>query len=341
MNFITKKVPVYFMGISALFGAIISYSFVNIANHHSPQILETIPSTPTFASSCGVNFSRLSGRKFIKPLLFAEKTCEAESFSSIRNSLSDLIENMKTTGDINSASVYIRVFGKGEWMSINNELKYQPGSLFKVPLMITYLRISEQKPNFLEQKLTFNQITQESKGLKQEFLKEHIKLGNSYSIRDLLKYMIVHSDNNATMLLMNNIPLAELTKTITDLGLSKDLTNNDAVISAQDYSLFWLALYNGSYLSFENSDYALTLLSQCDFTEGIVKGIPPNTRIAHKFGEKGNQNNHAFHETGIIYINNNPYLITVMTEGKDQKKLPKIIQEISKVVYTNIQSLTM
>jgi hypothetical protein len=248
---------------------------------------------------------------------------------------------MKAKGDINSASVYIRVFGKGEWMSINNELKYQPGSLFKVPLLITYLRLSETTPNFLDKKITFNQITPEAKGLKQEFLKEHIKLGNTYSIKELLRYMIVHSDNNATMLLMNNIPLAELTRTITDLGLSKDLTNSDAVISAHDYSLFWLALYNGSYLNFDNSDYALSLLSQCDFTDGIVKGIPPNTKVAHKFGEKGNQNSHGFHETGIVYINYNPYLITVMTEGKDQTKLPKVLQEISSVVYTNIQGLTM
>jgi beta-lactamase class A len=140
--------------------------------------------------------------------------------------------------------------------------------------------------------------------------------------------------------LMNNIALAEFTKTFTDLGLSKDLVNSDAAISAHDYSLFWLALYNGSYLNFDNSDYALSLLSECDFTEGLVKGIPQNIKVAHKFGEKGDAMNHAFHETGIVYINNNPYLITVMTQGKDQTKLPNVLKEISAVVYQNMDGIT-
>jgi beta-lactamase class A len=205
---------------------------------------------------------------------------------------------------------------------------------------MTYLRISEEKPGFLNNKVTFNAMNEASKGLKQEFLKTAIKLGNSYTFKELLTYMIAHSDNNATMLLMTSIPITEFQKTFTDLGLSKDLTNNDAVISAKEYSNFWIALYNGTYLNFDNSDYALSLLSQSDFTEGIVKNIPKDVKVAHKFGEKGDATKHAFGETGIVYLNNTPYLISIMTEGKDQSKLPGVIQEISSTVYNNIQGLT-
>jgi beta-lactamase class A len=340
MNFFLKRVPVYMLALAMLFGAFISYSFISFSKHDNETISQQTITPVSFASSCNINFSRLAGRKFIKPLLFAERTCEAEKFTTIRNSLSTLINELKTKGDINAASVYIRLFQKGEWMSINDEIKYQPGSLFKVPLLITYLRLAEHDENLLNKKLIFNQVTAESKSLKQEFVKERIKLGNTYTIKELFNYMIAHSDNNATMLLMNNISLAEFTKTFTDLGLSKDLVNNDAVISSHDYSLFWLALYNGSYLSFDNSDYALSLLSECDFKEGIVKGIPQDVKVAHKFGEKGDQVSHAFHETGIVYINNSPYLITVMTQGKDQTKLPNVLKEISAVVYQNMDGIT-
>jgi hypothetical protein len=62
--------------------------------------------------------------------------------------------------------------------------------------------------------------------------------------------------------------------------------------------------------------------------------------VAHKFGEKGDETKHAFSETGIIYANNVPYLISIMTEGKDQSKLPSVIQDISTAVYNNIQGMT-
>ncbi len=340
MNFFTRKVPIYFVVISSIVGALISYSFIVFVQYKGETTPIESVAKSTGEVSCGVHFSRLSGRKFIKPLLFAERDCEADRLMVIKNSVVNLIDNLKANGDVNSVSVYLRLFGKGEWMSVNNDIKYKPGSLFKVPLFITYLRMAEQNPEILNKKITFNQISQESKGLKQEFLKDRIKLGNSYTIKELFNYMIIHSDNNATLLLMNSIPFAEFTRTFTDFGLSQEVVKSDAVISAQDYSLFWLALYNGSYLNFDNSDYALSLLSQCDFTEGLVKGVPDGTRIAHKFGEKGDLVNHAFHETGIVYINSNPYLLTVMTEGKDQTKLPKVLQQISSVVYNNIEGLT-
>jgi len=340
MKNLTKKVPVYFLIIAAFMGAALSYSFTFIVSEKQDKIdvVTNVQSGQT--NSCNVNFKRLGGREFIRPLLFAERTCEDDCFSGIKSSVSGIIDNLKAKGDVNSASVYIRLFKEGKWMSFNEEAKFQPGSLFKVPLLITYLRLSEEKPGFLNNKITFNTKTEASKSLKQEFLKNSIKIGNTYSVKELLSYMIEHSDNNATMLLMTSIPFTEFQKTFTDLGLSKDLTKNDAVISAKEYSIFWIALYNGSYLNFDNSEYALTLLSQSDFGEGITKNIPKDVKVAHKFGEKGDANNHAFSETGIIYANNVPYLISIMTEGKDQSKLPLAIQEISSLVYNNIHGLS-
>lgn len=343
MKIFPKKVPVYFLFIAAFIGAIASYSFTSIISKKEDTIDKvdaTINVQSNQTNTCGVDFKRLAGRHFIKPLLFAERTCEDDCFAGIKSSVSGIIENLKSKGEVNSASVYIRLFKEGKWMSFNEEAKFQPGSLFKVPLLITYLRLSEEKPGFLNNKLTFNATTAASKGLKQEFLKDAIKLGNTYTVKELLTFMIAHSDNNATMLLMTSIPFTEFQKTFTDIGLSKDLTKNDAVISAKEYSNFWITLYNGSYLNFDNSEYALSLLSQSDFAEGIVKNIPKDVKVAHKFGEKGDANKHAFSETGIIYANNVPYLISIMTEGKDQAKLPIAIQDISTAVYNNIQGMT-
>ena len=342
MNLLFKYVPIYFLLIAAVIGAAVSFSFTSIAHNREDSRLKEYETKiqSNYTNTCNFNIKRLSGRKFIRPLLFAERSCEDEALNAIKSSVNNVIENLKSKGDINTASVYIRIFKKGQWMCVNDEAKFQPGSLFKVPLLITFLRLSEANPGFLNTKLVFNGSSIATKSLKQEFLKNSIKIGNSYTVKELLTYMIAHSDNNATMLLMNAIPYSEFIKTFTDLGLSKDLTNNDAVVSAKEYSNFWIALYNGSYLNFDNSEYALSLLSLTDFNEGITKNIPKNVQISHKFGEKGNETIHAFGETGIIYENNTPYLITIMTEGKEQSKLPLAIQEISSLVYNNIHGLT-
>ena len=336
-----KKVPLYFLIIAATAGAIISYSFISFKKTETTESPNLAVASYT-NEACSFSINRLGGHKFIKPLLYAEKTCEADKFLGVKSLVSNTIEALKTKGDIINASVYIRLFSKGDWASLNDNDKYEPGSLFKVPLLIAYLRLSEHNVGLLDKKLVFNQITNESKGLKQEFVKNHIQIGNTYSIKELFRYMIVHSDNNATMLLMNNIPMEEFQRTFTDMGISRDLTKNDAVISAREYSIFWLALYNGSYVNFDNSEYALSLLSQTDFSEGIVKGVPHGTRVSHKFGEKGSDATHIhnFSETAIVYINNNPYLLTVMTKGNDKAKLPKVIQQISEQIYTNIEGFT-
>jgi beta-lactamase class A len=241
---------------------------------------------------------------------------------------------------MNTASVYVRLFGKAEWLSINDETKYQPGSLFKVPLLITYLRLEEKTPGVLQKKLMFNNITAEAKQFKQEFMKNQIQQGQSYTVKELLKYMIVHSDNNATMLLFNNIHTSEFEKTFTDLGLDKNMTKSEGVVSAKEYSRFWITLYNGSYLNFDNSEYALSLLSQSDFDQGMMKGIPKNIMVAHKFGESGTTVDRQLHESAIVYLDGKSYLLTIMTKGKDLKVLSKLMGDISRLVYSNIVAAT-
>jgi beta-lactamase class A len=338
---LTKKIPAYALFIAVILTCLLSFAFTS--SHYKKIIDNTsIISTNTNlpVTTCDFTVNRLSGRKFIKPLLYAEKSCEAENFVNVKSAVRETIDNLKANKQLSNASVYLRLFSHGEWMKINDEVQYQPGSLFKVPLLITYLRLEEHTPSLLNKKFTFSSVTSQSKQFKQAFVKNQIQLGSAYTVKELLKYMIVHSDNNATMLLFNNIPALEFEKTFTDLGLDKNMTKSEGVVSASAYSRFWITLYNGSYLNFDNSEFALSLLSQTDFKEGITHDLPPNVIVAHKFGEKGNSVENCLHETAIVYTNHIPYLLTVMTVGSNQANLSKSIQEISSVIYNNILSLT-
>lgn len=273
---------------------------------------------------------RLEGYKLIKPLIYAEQTEESSKYSDIKSQLTNYIDQLKNSQKLISASIYLKDFDQGEWMCINDTETYYPGSLIKVPGLISYLKMAEKNPELLNKKLVFNSGGRTIPN--QTFNSRQIFPGKEYTIRELLKFMISYSDNNATYLLNKNVDMVVFQKLFTDLNIPK-FTKKNTVITAKNFSAFLNVLFNASYLSRENSEFAIELLEECDFKIGMVKGLPINTIIAHKFGEMGDSTTRQLHESGLIYIHNEPYLLTIMTKGYDVKELPEIISTMSKMVY--------
>jgi beta-lactamase class A len=92
-------------------------------------------------------------------------------------------------------------------------------------------------------------------------------------------------------------------------------------------------LYSSSCLSRTYSEYALELLAQSKFNLGISRNLPKDIVIAHKFGESERNYDMDFSETAIVYRDNGPYLLTVMTEGTNTKQQTDVVSEILDVVY--------
>lgn len=327
--FLLKKIAVYnivfFLLISSILTAVITYFVIKKPNVETEQAANPV-------NSCDYNVKRLSGYNFVKPLIFVDDEFEGARLSMVKRDVNSIIENYKSNQGVASVSVYLRDFNSNEWVSINEELKYEPGSLFKVPILIAYLKLSEEKRGLLDQELLFETPFAIHKNVA--FQSKQIQLGHRYSIRELLHYMIAYSDNNATALLNNNLKPEVLSKLFADLNLEiPDVKAQNYYITVKDYSLFMRALYNASYLSKDNSEYAAELLSKCDFNEGIINGLPQGTLVAHKFGESGTPNDMQLHESAIVYSNSKPYLLTIMTKGKDNVTLCKLISEISATVF--------
>ncbi len=286
-------------------------------------------------SSCSYRVKRLDGFSYTKPLLFVDNECESENLSSIKQSVNQLIDNYKKSNVISSASIYLKSYNTNDWTSINPDEKFKPGSLLKVPELIAFLKMNELKPGLLDKEYLFDRPFEINK--KPEFVSKSIQLGHKYKVRELLKYMIAYSDNNATLMLNNIIDVSVFKKVFTDLGLpAPDWNASDYPLTAPDFSLFVRALFNASYLTIADSEFATKLLSESDFKDGILKSLPKSTRIVHKFGEAGDANEKQLHESAIIYLDNNPYLLTIMTKGNDMKKLPDVINQISALIYQNM-----
>lgn len=235
-------------------------------------------------------------------------------------------------------SAYVRDLNNGPWIGINENNNFAPASLLKVPIMIAYLKLAESDPEILGNKIKFENVSYE---IPQEIppLKS-VRQGNSYTVDELLRYMIVYSDNAAKDLLLVNLDEDSMNKVYRDLQLDipNERTPQD-FISVRQYASFFRILYNCSYLSRAMSEKALELLSGTDFADGIKAGIPAGIKFASKFGEREDDTAiKQLHDCGIVYYHRAPYLICVMTKGQDINKLKNIIKDISGIVYNDIRN---
>jgi beta-lactamase class A len=274
--------------------------------------------------------------KWIKPLAFVEFTKEDTLLKKIKADVIDYLESEKQKGDITTASAYIRNLNRHQDARINPSEVYFPGSLMKIPILITYLKLSEKNPAILSQKLTYK--LPYSNLPQQNIQSIGIKLGETYSVKDLMKYMIEYSDNNATALLSENIPFEKIAHVFSDLQLPyPDQTKPDYSLTLKDYSRFFRVLFNASYLSWENSEFALDLLTKTDYKTGIMTGIDKGVTVAHKFGERNSDGIQQLHEVGIVYLKERPYLIGVMTKGNNIKKMEQVLGTVSKIVFEGMK----
>jgi len=163
----------------------------------------------------------------------------------------------------------------------------------------------------------------------------------SYSYQELIERMIAYSDNNATILLSKGIQEDVFLRPYEDLGIAPPLLQNgEYYLRVKDYATFFRVLFNASYLSREYSEKALGVLLKSEYQQGLVAGIPADIRVAHKFGERiwEDTNEHQLHDCGIVYYPNRPYLLCVMTRGKDFTPLGEVIADISSLVYKEVQT---
>ncbi len=221
---------------------------------------------------------------------------------------------MKAQGKASSVSVYFRSMPSGYAFGINPYEKYYPASLLKVPTMIAYLKAGMDDIGLLVKKVKF---AKPFENMPMNNIPDKLELGKEYTISELMVRMLISSDNDATMLLHQNIDPKCYPNTLKELELNipEMVREDDNYLSVIDYSRIWRILYNASYLNQNNSNYVLMLLSKAIFGEGIPAGTPGKT-LAHKFGEWDYNGTIQLHDCGIVYYGDNTYMLSIMTKGK-------------------------
>jgi len=346
--FLTKSVPLY---IILIISALLFGSVWIVKSQFTPQ--DTIETYGNKLSEMDnhVKVVRENDSSLIQPILYVEIESK-QLLSPLKSKINDYLDSKKQAGAYTSASVYLKDIQAGVYININPDSLYDPASLMKVPLLMIYLKQAETNPQLLKKSFVFTQQAQNS---TVALIKDKsLVVGKSYTVQELLYHMIVYSDNESFWILYDHFGediFKELDKKLT-IPANYDIihyskTDKHFIANVNSMAYYFMVLYNASYLTKTASKYALDILTKSTFKEGIAKGIDPNVLIAHKFGERtlsyyvGNKLENLqteFHEFGIVYLKNRPYLLGVMTRGQQSNELQSIVSDISKMVYDDFKN---
>ena len=148
---------------------------------------------------------RQGGYQFINPLLECESDSglESKNLQNFKSQVQKIVDQKLRDKIASHISVYFRDLNNGPWFGIKEDENFDPASLLKVPVMITYLKEAENDPAILEKKLIFtpegNNLPKSSDG------GDPLVPGKSYTVLELIERMIVFSDNDAFYLLTFNV----------------------------------------------------------------------------------------------------------------------------------------
>lgn len=287
-----------------------------------------------------------SDYKFINPTLLSlrNENIESKDYASLKNTLTQYITSTISTQKAQDVSVYFRDMNSGNWTGVNYDDTYAPGSMLKVAVLMAYLHQAELDPSMANDSTT---VSTQGVNLDayQYFPPTHpIELGKTYTNDQLVTAMITDSDNNAASLLEQIVGDDKLNDIYKELEMPIQNQGGTDYLSPKLYSRLFRTIYNGSFLSDQQSEKALQLMSQSNFNVGLVAGVPSGTIVAHKFGEQSvanpiaDQSNLELHDCGIIYYTDHPYFLCVMTKGSDYPTLEGVISTISKTTWSYVKN---
>jgi len=288
----------------------------------------------------------LCSRKF--EYINTDFTCGKEiilskvSMFPFREEVLAFIEDEKKEGRVEDVSVYFRDLRAGPVFGINELDGFAPASLLKLPLALAYLRLEEENPGVLQEmvKYTKNPPSREINFKP----KKSILINEPYTIEEVLRHMIQYSDNVSYGVLDEYIyalPAGEriIEQMYHEFGVADPRNRLGEDMSTHGYSSIFRLLYNVSYTAPDLSEKLLKWLSNSDFDDGLVAGVPEDVRVAHKFGERSFEHDirlKQLHDCGIIYYPDNPYVLCIMTRGREWSDLKEIISTISNMVYVEM-----
>jgi beta-lactamase class A len=266
----------------------------------------------------------------------------ANRVEGLHGNIKMIIDNEKASNHLVRASVFYRDLNTRQWFGIDDLDKYYPASLVKLPIALVYYKIAQLQPGIFDKQIKVSAEMIDQANIDSHYPpQESLIAGNTYTVKELIRRMLVFSDNAPFSPLSDGVnDYSE--KVLADLGVYAPLNEAEQGawnVTPRSYANIFRMLFNASYLDIDSANNVLELISKSTFTEGIVSGVPENVKVAHKFGEAtgvnadGTVSSLVLNDCGIVYKPDSPFILCIMTEGHDFSQQERVIQQITRSAY--------
>jgi beta-lactamase class A len=246
---------------------------------------------------------------FAFPSVSAQAQVLPGSLSSLQASLSQL-----ATHAPGHVGIMIQELSTGLSSSVNGSANMPAASVIKIPVMVEVFRQMELG------KLGLNStvhLTTTDRDWGWGDLAD-APAGKKYTVDRLLRLMITESDNTATNMLIRKVGRQSVNTTMHKLGLHNteltDYIRSDGDIrsirtSPADMTKLLTKIAHEKLIDAWSSREMLAILAGQQHNGLLPQPLPAGLEIAHKTGTLHD----TLNDVGIVFLNNDPYVIAVMT----------------------------
>lgn len=267
------------------------------------------------------------------------------------NDLQKKIESLIRESGAETVAVAYYDLASGRELLINPDTNFHAASTMKVPVMIEIFRQAAAGRLSLDTGIPIkNDFTSIVDGSLYSLTADsdseqtlYGRIGQTETIRELMRLMITVSSNFAANLLIERVTPERVMDLMRSIGadnirvlrgvedgkaFEKGLNNTT---TARDLMIVFRRIAERRAVSEKASDEMIKIMLDQKFNEGIPAGLPKDVRVSHKTGSITKIN----HDAAIVYPpNRKPYVLVVLTRGiEDEKRAHRLIAEISRAVY--------
>jgi beta-lactamase class A len=238
--------------------------------------------------------------------------------------LTDVISSA-IAGVPGKTSVVVHNLQDGRYAAINEDEVYYGASLFKMGILLEAYRQRDAGELDFAKQLT---LEQKYADLDLGTLEElGLKAGDMVTVADAVRAMIVVSDTPTAVLMQDTVGCTRADQTLLSIGVTgTEFCNVNLPATAAGMTTLLEAVASGDGVSDGSRIEMLSLLSQEQYAQGVLAGVPPGTFVAHKTGHYPS----ATHDVALVWGPDGPYVIAVMT---DQQLNWRTIAGVSSAVW--------
>jgi beta-lactamase class A len=288
----------------------------------------------------------LASLAFLAAMVLPASAAAQRDMAALRGTLEGIIRPYEGT-----VGVSLQNLATGETLSIRGEEKFPSASLIKVSVLVALLDEVRRGTIRLDDPIAM--IARDRVG--GSGVLQHLHSGLGLTVEDAARLMIIISDNTATNLLLDKVPMRTVWAKMDSLGLPATRIHSKTFLRATSVAMdssvrygvgvttpdetvrLFALLHQGRAVSPAMDSLALAILRGNEDWNKLVRWLPEGAEAAHKSGDVDQSRN----DCGILYGPDAPVALCVMTrENRDTSYATDnpanlLIARIGAVVYSH------